>query len=55
MHLSTSRTNFEDVYKRQGTYTKQTFGKDRYTIWTMQSNYHNLPMINGVPQKFGQE
>ena len=38
-----------------GTYTKQTFGKDRYTIWTMQSNYHNLPMINGVPQKFGQE
>lgn len=22
---------------------------------TMQSNYHNLPMINGVPQKFGQE
>ena len=21
----------------------------------MQSNYHNLPMINGVPQKFGQE
>ena len=38
-----------------GTYTKQTFGKDRYTIWTMQSNYHNLPMINGVPQKFGQQ
>ncbi len=38
-----------------GTYTKQTFGKDRYTIWTMQSNYHNLPMISGVPQKFGQE
>ena len=38
-----------------GTYTKQTFSKDRYKIWTMQSNYHNLPMINGVPQKFGQE
>ena len=38
-----------------GTYTKQTFSKDRYTIWTMQSNYHNLPMINGVPQKYGQE
>ncbi len=31
-----------------GTYAKQTFGKDRYTIWTMQSNYHNLPMINGI-------
>ena len=38
-----------------GTYTRQTFGKERYTIWTMQSNYHNLPMINGVPQKFGSE
>ncbi len=38
-----------------GTYTRQTFGKERYTIWTMQSNYHNLPMINGVPQEFGSE
>lgn len=38
-----------------GTYTKQTFSKDRYTIWTMQSDYHNLPMINGVSQKYGQE
>ena len=36
-----------------GTYTRQTFSKDRYTIWTMQSNYHNLPLINGVPQKYG--
>lgn len=36
-----------------GTYTRQTFSKDRYTIWTMQSNYHNLPMINGVAQSFG--
>lgn len=36
-----------------GTYTRQTFSSERYTIWTMQSNYHNLPMINGVPQKFG--
>lgn len=36
-----------------GTYTRQTFSSKRYTIWTMQSNYHNLPMINGVPQKFG--
>lgn len=32
-----------------GTYTRQTFSSERYTIWTMQSNYHNLPMINGVP------
>lgn len=38
-----------------GTYTRQTFSSERYTIWTMQSNYHNLPMINGVPQRFGGE
>lgn len=38
-----------------GTYTRQTFSNERYTIWTMQSNYHNLPMINGVPQKFGSD
>lgn len=36
-----------------GTYTRQTFSSERYTIWTMQSNYHNLPMINGKPQSFG--
>jgi len=36
-----------------GTYTRQTFGKERYTIWTMRSNYHNLPVINGFEQKFG--
>lgn len=36
-----------------GTYTRQTFSSERYSIWTMQSNYHNLPMINGVPQAFG--
>jgi hypothetical protein len=36
-----------------GTYTRQTFGKDRYKIWSMQSNYHNLPLINGVPEAFG--
>ena len=38
-----------------GTYTRQTFSSERYSIWTMQSNYHNLPMINGIPQRFGQE
>ena len=36
-----------------GTYTRQTFSNERYSIWTMQSNYHNLPMINGVAQAFG--
>ncbi len=38
-----------------GTYTRQTFGPERYTIWTMQTNYHNLPLINGVAQKNGRE
>jgi hypothetical protein len=36
-----------------GTYTRQTFSSERYSIWSMQSNYHSLPMINGVPQQFG--
>ena len=36
-----------------GTYTRQTFSDERYSIWTMQSNYHNLPMINGVAESFG--
>lgn len=36
-----------------GTYTRQTFGPERYKIWTMQSEYHNLPLINGKPQEFG--
>lgn len=38
-----------------GTYTQKTFSKDRYDIWTMQSQYHNLPTINGVQQKNGEE
>ena len=36
-----------------GTYTRQTFGKERYGIWTMQSEYHNLPLINGFGQQHG--
>lgn len=38
-----------------GTYTRQTFGPERYSIWTMRSSYHNLPTINGVEQKNGKE
>lgn len=38
-----------------GTYTRQTFGAERYSIWTMQSNWHNVPMINGIPQSFGSQ
>ncbi|MDR1723287.1 MAG: heparinase II/III-family protein [Tannerella sp.] len=36
-----------------GAYTRKTFSNERYTIWSMQSNYHNLPMINGVAQPYG--
>ena len=36
-----------------GTYTRKTFSSERYSIWTMQSNYHNLPLINGVAQPHG--
>ena len=38
-----------------GTYTKLTFSEQRYSIWSMQTNYHNLPLINGQPQIFGSE
>ncbi|MCS7458622.1 heparinase II/III-family protein [Paenibacillus doosanensis] len=36
------------------TYTKETFGPNRYDIWTMQSSYHNLPEIAGVRQGAGE-
>ena len=36
-----------------GAYTKETFSKDRYNIWTMQSQYHNVPVINGFQQPPG--
>ncbi len=35
------------------TYTQKTFSPERYTIWTMQSGYHNLPTINGLDQGAG--
>ena len=36
-----------------GEYTSKTFSKERYTIWTMQSAYHNLPQVNGFDQHEG--
>ncbi len=36
-----------------GTYTAATFDHRRYTIWMMQSESHNLPVINGFGQKDG--
>lgn len=38
-----------------GEYTSKTFSGDRYSIWTMQSGYHNLPQINGCDQKHGKQ
>ncbi|MCR5289369.1 MAG: heparinase II/III-family protein, partial [Treponema sp.] len=35
------------------TYTKKTFSPDRYTIWTMQSLYHNVTNIDGTMQAAG--
>jgi hypothetical protein len=35
------------------TYTAQTFGPDRYQIWTMQSTWHNVPEIRGTAQGVG--
>jgi hypothetical protein len=34
-------------------YTATTFSKDRYTLWPMQSAYHNLPTIGGAMQHDG--
>jgi len=36
-----------------GVYTRQTFGPDRYQIWTMQSSWHNTPAPAGHPQSAG--
>ena len=38
-----------------GSYTRKTFSPDRYTIWTMQSQFHNLPTVNGVMQAPGRQ
>ncbi|HXC95281.1 MAG TPA: heparinase II/III family protein [Edaphobacter sp.] len=34
-------------------YTAETFSPERYTIWTMQSAFHNLPTIGDVMQHEG--
>ncbi len=36
-------------------YVAKTFSSRRYEIWTMQSGYHNLPVINGTDQMQGAE
>lgn len=37
------------------TYTKKTFSPQRYELWVMQSQYHNLPTVNGVQQNAGED
>jgi hypothetical protein len=36
-------------------YVAKTFSSKRYEIWTMQSGYHNIPVINGVEQMQGEK
>ncbi len=37
------------------TYTAQTFGPGRYDIWTMQSEWHNVPLVGDTGQPAGAE
>jgi len=39
----------------RGNYTARTFSPQRYDLWFTQSQYHNLPIINGLGQKAGRE
>ena len=39
----------------RGNYTARTFSAQRYNLWFTQSEYHNLPIINGFGQKAGRE
>lgn len=36
-------------------YTKETFSANRYGVWTNRSMYHNVPIIGGKEQKYGEE
>ena len=38
-----------------GTYTKRTFSSERYTIWTMNSNYHNTLNFGDTVQSSGKQ
>ncbi|QAY71819.1 hypothetical protein ET471_09650 [Xylanimonas protaetiae] len=35
------------------TYTAATFGPDRYTLWPLQSAWHNVPLVAGATQGVG--
>ena len=36
-------------------YTAKTFSEERYTLWNVRAEWHNLPMIGGHEQKEGAE
>lgn len=37
------------------TYRKESFNDQRYSIWTMRSGWHNLPIVNGEEQPPGRQ
>jgi hypothetical protein len=39
----------------RGNYTARTFSPQRYELWFTQSNYHNLPIVNGYGQQAGRQ
>jgi hypothetical protein len=39
----------------RGNYTARTFSPQRYELWFTQSQYHNLPIVNGYGQLAGKE
>lgn len=39
----------------RGNYTARTFSSKRYELWFTQSQYHNLPIVNGVGQLAGRK
>ena len=39
----------------RGNYTAKTFSSRRYELWFTQSQYHNLPIINGLGQMAGKQ
>ncbi|MBK9929995.1 MAG: heparinase II/III family protein [Saprospiraceae bacterium] len=39
----------------RGNYTARTFSAQRYELWFTQSQYHNLPIVNGYGQRAGRD
>lgn len=39
----------------RGNYTARTFSSQRYELWFTRSDYHNVPLVNGIDQKAGRQ